>query len=108
MEEVYVELPKAFDSKDKLDKIILQLKSLYGLKQAPKTFFFKLSTCLIERGFTPLAHYSYLFIKKKHLMRVIHADDTIIARLDSDDIEHERKLLGITNDTYSHTFQLRD
>ena len=41
-------------------------------------------------------------------MCVIHADDTIIAGLDSDDIEHERKLLGITNDTYSHTFQLRD
>ena len=36
MEEVYVEPLKAFGSKDKLDKILLPLKSLYGLKQAPK------------------------------------------------------------------------
>ena len=107
MEEVYVEPPKAFGSKDKLDKILLLLKSLYGLKQAPKTFFDKLSAGLIERGFTPSAHDPCLFMKKD-MICVVYVDDTIIAGPDSDAIEHEIKLLGITNDEYHHKFQLRD
>ena len=39
---------------------------------------------------------------------VVYVDDTIIAGPDSDAIEHEIKLLGITNDEYHHKFQLRD
>ena len=38
-EEVYIEQPKGFAHKDKLDMVLKLIKSLYGLKQALKTFF---------------------------------------------------------------------
>ena len=107
MEEVYVDPPKGFGGKDKLDKVLLLLKSLYGLKQAPKTFFDKLSAGLIERGFTPSEHDPCLFMKGE-MICVVYVDDTIIAGPDSQAIEEEIRLLGITNDEFQHKFQLRD
>ena len=80
---------------------------MYGLKQNPKASFDILSAGLIERGFTPSAHDPCLFMKKD-MICVVYVDDTIIAGPDSDAIEHEIKLLGITNDEYHHKFQLRD
>ena len=50
-EEVYIEPPKGFQRKDKKDLVLKLLKSLYGLRQAPKSFFDKLSSGLLERGF---------------------------------------------------------
>lgn len=91
MEEVYVEPPKVFSSKDKLDKIFLLWKSLYGLKQNPKASFDKLSAGLIEGRFTPSTHDTWLFMKKD-MICVVYVNDTIIAGRDSDAIEHEINL----------------
>lgn len=49
-EEVYIEQPKGFARKDKLDMVLKLIKSLYGLKQAPKTFFEKLKAGLLNVG----------------------------------------------------------
>ena len=45
---------------------------------------------------------------KKDMIWVVYVDDTIITGLDSDAIEHNKILLGITNDEYHHNLQLRD
>ena len=107
MEEVYVYPPKGFSGKDKSEKMLLLLKSLYVLKQAPKNLFDKIRTGLVERGFKLLEHDTYLFVKEE-MICVVYVDDTLIAGPNSQAIEEEIRLIGITNDEFQHKFQLRD
>ncbi|GKF41609.1 retrovirus-related pol polyprotein from transposon TNT 1-94 [Tanacetum coccineum] len=51
-EEVYVSQPEGFIDLDFLDHLYRLKKALYGLKQAPRTWYDKLSSFLIEHGFT--------------------------------------------------------
>ena len=106
-EEVYIEPPRGFGRKDKLDKVLKLRMSLYGLKQAPKTFFDKLKAGLLERGFTQSSLDHCLFMKKD-MICVVYVDDTIIAGPDSQAIEDLITSLGVTKDEQRHTFELRD
>ena len=105
-EEVYIEPPKGFENRDKLDKVLHLLKSLYGLKQAPKTFFEKLRAGLLERGFQQSDHDPYLFMK--NMIFVVYVDDTIITGPDSVAIDKEIAGLGVSKDEQCHKFELRD
>jgi hypothetical protein len=51
-DDIVIEPPKLFGSRNGKDLVLRLLKSLYGLKQAPRTFFQKLDAGLKERGFT--------------------------------------------------------
>ncbi|GKE99401.1 retrovirus-related pol polyprotein from transposon TNT 1-94, partial [Tanacetum coccineum] len=51
-EEVYVSQPKGFIDQEFPDHIYRLKKALYGLKQAPRAWYDKLSSFLIEHGFT--------------------------------------------------------
>ncbi|GJW40160.1 retrovirus-related pol polyprotein from transposon TNT 1-94 [Tanacetum coccineum] len=51
-EEVYVSQPKRFIDPELPDHIYRLKKALYGLKQAPRAWYDKLSSFLIEHGFT--------------------------------------------------------
>ena len=93
-EEVYIEPPKGFQRKDKKDLVLKLLKSLYGLRQAPKSFFDKLSSGLLERGFVQSNLDKCLFMKKD-LTCMVYVDDTIIAGPNSKDIENLISSLGI-------------
>jgi hypothetical protein len=106
-EEVYIEPPKGFENRDKLDKVLHLLKSLYGLKQAPKTFFEKLRAGLLERGFQQSDHDPCLFMKKD-MICVVYVDDTIITGPDSVAIDKEIVGLGVSKDEQCHKFELRD
>ena len=106
-EEVYIEPPKGFERKDKLDMVLKLIKSLYGLKQAPKSFYDKLSEGLIERGFTQSEMDKCLFMKKD-MVCVIYVDDTIFAGPSSKAIEEVILSLGIAAEEQRHSFELRD
>jgi len=79
-EEVYMKLPQGFHSDDPT-KVCRLHKSLYGLKQAPRCWFSKLSTALIQYGFTQsLSDYSLFSYNNNgtcvHVL--IYVDDLII------------------------------
>ena len=59
-EEVYMELPKGYNSVDKNLVCILN-KSIYGLRQASRQWFCKFSITLIANGFSQSKNHYYLF-----------------------------------------------
>jgi len=79
-EEVYVKQPPGFlDSKFPYHLYKLT-KSLYGLKQAPQVWYERLSSFLIDRGFTRGKIDTTLFIKRSsegNLIIHIYVDDII-------------------------------
>jgi hypothetical protein len=79
-EEVYIEIPKGFQSSDPDKDIVLKLeKSLYGLVQAPKTFYDHLADNLRAHGFECCTNIdSCLWINKKEgIICVIWVDDCL-------------------------------
>ena len=106
-EDVFIEPPRGFGRRDRVDMVLKLIRSLYGLKQAPKTFYEKLRDGLIERGFTQSKIDPCLFMKKD-LVCVVYVDDTIFAGPNADILEAEITGLGVCKDEQRHTFQLRD
>jgi len=54
-EDVYVDLPRMFESASNIDTVLKLNKSLYGLVQAPLCWYTCLKQGLLESGFTPSA-----------------------------------------------------
>jgi hypothetical protein len=106
-EEVYLDFPRLFGPKSGSNVVLKLLKSLYGLRQAPRTFFDKLRSGLLERGFIQSAIDPCLFIKQG-IMCVVYVDDTIFAGADATILEAEIAALGVSDATQRHQFQLRN
>ncbi|GJU51181.1 retrovirus-related pol polyprotein from transposon TNT 1-94 [Tanacetum coccineum] len=51
-EEVYVNQPEGFINPEFPDQVYRLKKAIYGLKQAPREWYDKLSSFLVEHGFT--------------------------------------------------------
>ena len=68
------------------NKVCRLRKSLYGLKQAPRQWFAKLSSKLLEYGFTKsYADYSLFTYNKsgKFMALLVYVDDIVLTRNDS-------------------------
>jgi len=75
-EDVYIDLPRMFESASGIDTVLKLNKSLYGLVQAPLCWYTYLKQGLLESGFTPseLDHCLYF----GHGMAVLtYVDDCI-------------------------------
>ncbi|KAK8983114.1 hypothetical protein V6N11_057870 [Hibiscus sabdariffa] len=79
-EEVYVEQPPGFEDPKFSNHVFKLSKALYGLKQAPRACYERLSTFLVEKGFSKGKVDTTLFIKndgKDILVVQIYVDDII-------------------------------
>ncbi|KAF5471061.1 hypothetical protein F2P56_011533 [Juglans regia] len=84
-----MELPPGLAVKAE-NKVCKLLKSLYGLKQASRQWFAKLSTALLDYGFTQGNSYCSLFIKKfesSFIALLVYVDDVLLASDSLQEIE---------------------
>ncbi|GJT77799.1 retrovirus-related pol polyprotein from transposon TNT 1-94 [Tanacetum coccineum] len=91
-EEVYVSQPEGFIDSEFPDHVYRLKKALYGLKQAPRAWYDKLSSFLIEHGFTKGIIDPTLFTRR-------HGGDILLVQVYVDDI-----IFGSTNPDFSKRF----
>lgn len=94
-EEVYMSQPPGFH-KGSSSTVCRLKKSLYGLKQAPRAWFAKLTSTLLQLGFTCAKSDNSLFIKHTPtsiLYLLAYVDDIILTGSSSTEINHITSLL---------------
>ncbi|GJS54710.1 retrovirus-related pol polyprotein from transposon TNT 1-94 [Tanacetum coccineum] len=91
-EEVYVSQPEGFIDLEFTDHVYRLKKALYGLKQVPRAWYDKLSSFLIEHGFTKSIIDPTLFTRR-------HGGDILLIQVYVDDI-----IFGSTNQDFSKCF----
>nr|GFA45510.1 copia protein [Tanacetum cinerariifolium] len=90
--EVYVSQPEGFIDPEFPNHVYRLKKALYGLKQAPRAWYDKLSSFLIEHGFTKGIVEPTLFTRH-------HEGDILLIQVYVDDI-----IFGSTNPDFSKRF----
>ncbi|BBN68998.1 transposable element gene [Prunus dulcis] len=85
-EEVYVEQPAGFQDPIHPNHVYRLKKALYGLKQAPRAWYDRLSTHLLQKGYTRGSIDKTLFVKRTK-------QDLMVAQVYVDDI-----VFGSTSD----------
>ena len=84
-EEVFVKQPPGFEDENFPEHVFKLKKALYGLKQAPRAWYERLSTFLIENGFSRGKVDTTLFRKDKNskfILVQIYVDDIIFGATD--------------------------
>ncbi|GAA0185651.1 transmembrane signal receptor [Lithospermum erythrorhizon] len=80
-EQVFMKQSPGFKDKTYPSHVCKLNKAIYGLKQAPRAWFHRLSTRLLELGFTSSAADTSLFIKRSGssiLFLLVYVDDILI------------------------------
>jgi transposase InsO family protein len=103
-EEVYMEIPPGFNSRETEGKVCKLMKSLYGLKQSPRAWFGRFSKEVCSLGYRQSNADHTLFFKhcnNKITVLVVYVDDIIITGND----DGEMKCL---KETLAKTFEVKD
>nr|GEU40110.1 copia protein [Tanacetum cinerariifolium] len=91
-EDVYVCQPEGFIDADYPSRVYKLKKALYGLKQAPRAWYDKLSTFLLQNGFSKGTIDPTLFTRR-------FDDDILVVQVYVDDI-----IFGLTDPRYATLF----
>ena len=97
-EEIYMQLPLGVHSN--LPRAVCRLqKSLYGLKQASRQWYEKLSTVLLQRGYTHSGNDYSLFCKKEKetlVFLAVYVDDILLTGNNEAEISNLKAFLDST------------
>ena len=84
-EEVYVEQPLGFETRDMETHVCKLKKAMYGLKQARKTWYGRIDSFLSNLGFTKSKVDSNLYYKVEDgnpMMLLLYVDDLFVTGMD--------------------------
>ena len=79
-EDVYVEQPKGFESREEGGKVYKLRKAMYGLRQAPRAWYSRIEGYFVKEGFKKCYCEHTLFVKTKKegvLILSLYVDDLI-------------------------------
>ena len=94
-EEVYVEQPLGFETRDRQTHVCKLKKALYRLKQAPRTWYDKMDNFLTSLGFTKSKANSNLYYKVEEgnlVILLLYVDDLFVTGEDGLIANTKRKL----------------
>ena len=80
-EEVYVEQPRGFETRDRKTHVCKLKKAFYGLKQAPRTWYDRMDSFLVSLGFTKSKEDFNLYFKVEDeilVMLLLYVDDLFL------------------------------
>jgi Reverse transcriptase (RNA-dependent DNA polymerase) len=97
LEEVYMEVPPGFGTKQTEGKVCRLVKSLYGLKQSPRAWFDRFRRGMVGMGYRQTnADHTVFF--RRHGVHItifaVYVDDMIITEDDKNEISQLKKRLG--------------
>jgi hypothetical protein len=94
-EEVYVEKPKGFKTRDSQTHVSILKKYLYGSKQAPRAWYGRIDIFLMRLGFTKSKSYSNIYYKVVDggiMILLLYVDDLFLTRDEKLITESKRNL----------------
>jgi Reverse transcriptase (RNA-dependent DNA polymerase) len=97
LEEVYMEVPSGFGTKQTVGKVCRLNKSLYGLKQSPRAWFDRFRKAMVGMGYRQTNADHTVFFRRHgaHItVLVVYVDDMIISGNDEGEIALLKKKLG--------------
>ena len=97
LEEVYMEIPPGFGTKQTVDKVCRLRKSLYGLKQSPRAWFDRFRRAMVNMGYQQINADHTVFFRQHggHItMLAVYVDDMIITGDDEGEIAQLKAKLG--------------
>jgi hypothetical protein len=97
LEEVYMEVPQGFGTKQTEGKVCRLKKSLYGLKQSPRAWFDRFRRAMVGMGYRQTNADHTVFFRRHgvHItMLAVYVDDMIITGDDEGEIASLKKRLS--------------
>jgi hypothetical protein len=90
-EEIYIEQPEGFTTRDKKNLVYQLKKKLYGLKQAPRQWYKKFDSFMVEHGYDRTTSDHCVFVKKfsdgEFIILLLYVDDILIVGCDTSKID---------------------
>jgi hypothetical protein len=96
-EEVYMEIPPGFNSRENEGKVCRLQKSLYGLKQSPRAWFGRFEERFIILAINKAIRITHYFFQNNHnkvTLLVVYVDDIIITGNDEEETKGLKEMLA--------------
>jgi hypothetical protein len=103
-EEVYMDIPPGFNSRETEGKVCKLKKALYGLKQSPRAWFGRFRKEVCSMGYQQSNADHTLFFKHrgdKIVILIVYVDDIVITGNDDDGIAFLKRMLA-------NSFEVKD
>ena len=97
-EEIYMDQPEGFETKEQKRKVCKFKRSIYGLKQASRQWNVKFHQAILKDGFTLMEEDHYVYLKRfknSFIIFSLYVDDILIPRDSKKMIDTTKKMVII-------------